>query len=422
MEQTGLPASAAILDRILVAERARAKAEAEVARLMLDYADEVKREAQKYDDPKISAMEAAFAADELALVLRVPTRTVQQRLALLRRVKSAMPSTWLTFGRGDIDSYRTQLIAQAGAKLVHPNSITDFDERVGHYASGHTTAQLRGWCNRFIARTEPDERSRRRAREWKDRSVWLTHGPDGVSCVHAVIATTDALRFDPLLSSMAAQRSDNNEDLSIEQARADVAADLLLGRIDPTGESARRAGSGATIGVVVPVLSLAGLTDEPGETFDGQIMIDAETVRELAAEKGALFYRIFTDPLGHILDVTELGRFASKRLRIATQIRDGTCAFPTCSRPAYESDLDHVEPFPLGPTAGRNQRHLCRRHHRFKTYRIVTTSMVSGRHRWHLPSGVSVDSEQRRFDLRRDVGRPRLEADFAHWTVEWSRS
>lgn len=420
MEQTERPESAVILDRISVAERVRAEAEAEVARLMLSYEDEIKREAQKYDSPKISAMEVSFAADELALVLLMPTRTVQQRLAQLRRVRTAMPCTWLAFRRGDIDAYRTQLIAQASAKLVHSDSVLSFDERVGGYAEGHTTAQLRSWCNRFIARTEPDERRRRKAREWKERSVWFNHGPDGVSCLHAVMGTPDALRLDALLNTMAAQRSDNNRDLSPEQARADVATDLLLGRIDLNAEPTARAGSGATIGVVVPVLSLAGLTDEPGETFDGQVMIDADTVRELAAEKGTLFYRIFTDPLGRILDVTELGRYASAKLRIAAQIRDGTCAFPTCNRPAQECDLDHVEPLPSGLTAGWNHRHLCRRHHRFKTYRIVETSMVDGRHRWQLPSGVSIDSEQRSYDTRRDVSPSRLEADFASWIVEWS--
>lgn len=106
-----------------------------------------------------------------------------------------------------------------------------------------------------------------------------------------------------------------------------MVADLLLGRISHSRASSEGASLGATIGVVVPVLSLAGRSDEPG----------------------TIFYRIFTDPIGRILDVSELGPYASKKLRIATQIRDGTCAFSTCSRPASESDLDHVDPLPVEP-------------------------------------------------------------------------
>ena len=124
----------------------------------------------------------------------------------------------------------------------------------------------------------------------------------------------------------------------------------------------------ATIGVLVPVSSLAGLDNEPGASFDGEFALPARMVRELAAEPGTLFFRVFTDPLGRILDVTELGRFPSRSLRTAVDIRDGTCRFATCSRPATECDDDHQIPHPRGPTSGDNIRSLCRRHHRMKTY------------------------------------------------------
>jgi hypothetical protein len=72
-----------------------------------------------------------------------------------------------------------------------------------------------------------------------------------------------------------------------------------------------------------------------------------------------------------LLDVTELGRFPSAKLRIAVQIKDGTCRFPTCSRPAQACDLDHQLPHPRGPTTGANLGALCRRHHQMKTAGIL---------------------------------------------------
>ena len=119
--------------------------------------------------------------------------------------------------------------------------------------------------------------------------------------------------------------------LSLEQARSDVLADLALGRITLDDEPTGRSHGGAVIAVTVPVTSLAGLTDEPGITFDGELALPAELVRELAAEPGTLFHRLLTDPAGRVLDVTELGRFPSERLRLGVQARDGTCAFSTCS-------------------------------------------------------------------------------------------
>lgn len=87
-------------------------------------------------------------------------------------------------------------------------------------------------------------------------------------------------------------------------------------------------------------------------------------IRELAAEPGTLFYRLLTDPLGKLLEATEIGRFPSRKLRIALDARDGLCAFPTCGVPVSSCDADHVIPSPRGPTSAENLRHLCRRHHR----------------------------------------------------------
>ncbi|MBM6399952.1 HNH endonuclease signature motif containing protein [Phycicoccus sonneratiae] len=46
--------------------------------------------------------------------------------------------------------------------------------------------------------------------------------------------------------------------------------------------------------------------------------------------------------------------------------RDGHCRFPGCHVSARYCDLDHVRPFPAGPTSAANLVCLCRRHHRIK--------------------------------------------------------
>jgi hypothetical protein len=48
-------------------------------------------------------------------------------------------------------------------------------------------------------------------------------------------------------------------------------------------------------------------------------------------------------------------------------LRDGTCRFPGCNRPAARSDIDHTRPWEHGgPTDLDNLAHLCRAHHRLK--------------------------------------------------------
>ena len=46
--------------------------------------------------------------------------------------------------------------------------------------------------------------------------------------------------------------------------------------------------------------------------------------------------------------------------------RDQRCRFPGCTTSAYFTDLDHVRPWPTGPTRPDNLACLCRRHHRIK--------------------------------------------------------
>ena len=66
------------------------------------------------------------------------------------------------------------------------------------------------------------------------------------------------------------------------------------------------------------------------------------------------------------------------RIREMVVLRDRTCVFPWCTRPARGCDIDHVIPYDHhaqaegrpqpGPTTTSNLAALCRRHHRLKTH------------------------------------------------------
>ncbi len=53
-------------------------------------------------------------------------------------------------------------------------------------------------------------------------------------------------------------------------------------------------------------------------------------------------------------------------LTALVKARDGRCRFPGCCVAARFCDLDHVRPWPAGPTTATNLLTLCRRHHRIK--------------------------------------------------------
>ena len=58
----------------------------------------------------------------------------------------------------------------------------------------------------------------------------------------------------------------------------------------------------------------------------------------------------------------------SARLAEFIRVRDMFCRFPGCDVPADRCDIDHVEPWPLGPTHPSNLNCKCRSHHLMKTF------------------------------------------------------
>jgi hypothetical protein len=80
------------------------------------------------------------------------------------------------------------------------------------------------------------------------------------------------------------------------------------------------------------------------------------------------------------------------RIAETVRLRDRTCVFPHCQRPARACDLDHLEPYdpggPPGQTSTANLACLCRLHHRMKTHGGWTYTMVEpGVFLWCSPHG-----------------------------------
>lgn len=67
-----------------------------------------------------------------------------------------------------------------------------------------------------------------------------------------------------------------------------------------------------------------------------------------------------TEPEPHYRPSAELAEFI--------RMRDLHCRFPGCDVSADRCDIDHVEPWPLGPTHPSNLNCKCRTHHLLKTF------------------------------------------------------
>ncbi len=63
-----------------------------------------------------------------------------------------------------------------------------------------------------------------------------------------------------------------------------------------------------------------------------------------------------------------MGRFSSRKLGFAVDIRDGTCRWPTCTARAVACDANHDPPWPEGSTSAADLFDGCRRHHNGVTH------------------------------------------------------
>ncbi|MGN6680787.1 MAG: hypothetical protein ACTHKL_23750 [Streptosporangiaceae bacterium] len=200
------------------------------------------------------------------------------------------------------------------------------------------------------------------------------------------------------------------DDRAAETAPA-PGSDAKQGRPSSAGERPWWAGPGlgGSVNLTMPLTAWLGESDSPGDVA-GLGSLDADTCRELAervrrgpgarwcvtltgrdgravahacggagpdargrntsgSERAWLgrltFHRIACGVCGHEHKVP--GYHPNNLLRRLVKVRQRTCAFPGCRRPAVACDHDHTVPYDQGgATCECNLAPLCRRHHRAK--------------------------------------------------------
>jgi hypothetical protein len=119
--------------------------------------------------------------------------------------------------------------------------------------------------------------------------------------------------------------------------------------------------------VHVGLSTLVGVDDAPG-WVDGYGPVTADVARGLAADPGATWRRLITDPVTQRLLAYD-PRVYRVPAGIAGHVRRVAvcCTFPGCGRSAERCDLDHAKAHAVGGLTGECNLHpLCRRHHRAK--------------------------------------------------------
>ncbi|MFC5930548.1 HNH endonuclease, partial [Cryobacterium melibiosiphilum] len=187
------------------------------------------------------------------------------------------------------------------------------------------------------------------------------------------------------ITDIARSLQGKDEKRTLSQLRSDVASDLLLRGATEDGLGA---GIVATVHVTVPVLTLMGTNDDPA-ILEGYGPIDAQTARRLAGTATS-WIRILTHPeTGVVLSVSKNPDQVPADLKRFLQVRDGTCRFMGCGRPARLSEIDHTLDRQFGGQMTHdNLSHLCKMHHLLKHqtgWQLV--QVTDGVLAWTAPTG-----------------------------------
>jgi hypothetical protein len=319
-----------------------------------------------------------FAADEVAAELSWTRWQAARRLACAQDLTSRLPATLASLEAGQIDLATAEGLRQVTAHLTDCETVERVERRaLGSDPSRLTSSQIRARARGAVAALDKDAAGRhQRARA--ERRVTLVPQDDGMAGLWALLPAEQAVAIHDRLTALGRDAADESDPRTAEQRRADVFTDLLLGA--PHQRHVQ-------VSLTMPLGTMLG-GDEPAE-LAGYGPIDAHTARRLAQD--ATWRRILTDPTsGAVLDVGRTRYRPPAALAEHVTIRDRTCVFPGCARPAASCDLDHTVAWQDGgTTSADNLAPLCRHHHRLKHETDWQLSQpVPGGFRWTSPTGT----------------------------------
>ncbi len=362
---------------------------------------------------------AEFCIAELGTVLGISTVSAKKLIGHALELRHRLPRLWAQVHAGAVPAWRARTVAEAtihSSPALTPEAAAWVDAQVAAVAGKIGSAQL----DRLVAETikrfdlaEPDPTS-------DPEDGWLHVDPRHVTIntddvhfagtlhVEAEIDLADGLDLDRALAHGAAAQKALGSDLSLNARRSVALGDLA--RTQTALDLFTQGHTGTKSQDGLPAAREVVLHAHFTATTDGQATVFGPTGRLEEGQRLILLDQLrgwcgdarTTITIKPVIDLNadqSTPAYAiPDRIRDHVLLRDGTCVFPWCSRPARGCDIDHItsydhtadaerRPQP-GPTDTRNLAALCRFHHRLKTHTAWHYDMVEpGVFVWTSPHG-----------------------------------
>ncbi len=371
-----------------IEEFARAEAAA-AARRLSAISELVRRRCADEDTAHWSCDAWDSAAAEVAAALKVSHGRASRQMELAESLRVQLPRIAQLFLAGAVSARVVAAIAWRTHLVTDDEAMALIDSAMAERAGGWDALsqyKLEQAIDTWIDKHDPGalRRTRASARS-RDVTIGAENHELGTAALWGRLYATDATALDRRLAAMAHGVCDDDP-RTIGQRRADALGALAAGSQQLTcrcgGPECPSAGpDNRAAGVVVHVLADAqalGAQPDTGMSGDGG---EPDTIAKPGSAVIVGGGAIPTPLLAELIDAGARVRHLRKpppdaepRYRPSTaldefvRLRDLTCRFPQCDRPAEHCDVDHAIPWPLGPTHAANLRVLCRKHHLLKTF------------------------------------------------------
>ena len=324
------------------------------------------------------------AALELQAGLRLTRRSADTELSLAVDLSERFPQVLAAMNNGDVDRPRVRVITTETAHLDTATAREVVDQVIGT-APRLTTGQLRAAIRKLCIQVDPEQAADRYHHAVEDRCLITEPTDTGTTNLHLFNLPPDkvAAAADHI-NHLAKQHRKPGETRTMDQLRADIAADLLTG--NPLSAPTRR----GIVDLHVDLKTLTELSNTPGE-LAGYGPVIADIARQITAQQTSSEWRWTLNhpntgqPLTH---GTTNRRPTTNQTRLV-QTHNPTCVFPGCLTPSTQTDLDHTTPWAAGgPTTTNNLAPLCRHHHTQRHQHHWTYQpQPNGDHTWTSPTG-----------------------------------
>ncbi len=319
---------------------------------------------------------ARSVTQEVAFALSVMDSHAGEMVAAADALTTRLPRTLNLMDQGKVSGFGAMKVAAATAWLSDEDALAA-DALLEERLPGKNSEQIRKAASHAASTVDREGADKRCEHHREGRRLAVRQGETGVASIEVEDGPVEKVNAAyTRIDRQARALKTGDETRTLDQLRADVALDLLLGGQGGVSERTE-------VFLYMDLFTYLGLNDDPAE-LAGHGHLPASLARHIATGPNTVLRRIITDPLsGQVLDLGRDRYRPTAGLGEFVRVRDRECRRPGCHRPAQACDLDHSVPWQHGGhTDADDLVSFCRRDHRLKdepgwTYQLASDGTLT---------------------------------------------